>query len=131
MKVVNIDHFNIRTPKAMLEKVKQFYGDLFGMTPGYRPHIEGAPGIWLYAGENPLLHLSEDESRTTPKGEDFFDHLAFRCVGVNEFIQKLTAMSIPYRAAAITEIDLIQLFFVDPAGITIELNFKGEQLPST
>jgi hypothetical protein len=62
------------------------------------------------------------------KEQDFLDHIAMRCVGVNEFAKKLNEFSIKYRLAVIPEIDLTQLFFKDPAGITIELNFKGERL---
>ena len=51
-----------------------------------------------------------------------------RCVGLNEFVKKLNENSIQYKPAYIPEIDLIQLFFKDPAGVTIELNFKGEKL---
>jgi hypothetical protein len=51
-----------------------------------------------------------------------------RCVGVNEFAKKLNENSIQYRSFYIPEIDLTQLFFKDPAGVTIELNFKGEKL---
>jgi hypothetical protein len=56
------------------------------------------------------------------------DHIALRCVGVNEFAKKLNEYSIHYKPALIPEIDLTQLFFEDPAGVTIELNFKGEKL---
>ena len=51
-----------------------------------------------------------------------------RCVGVNEFAKKLKDLSIEFRSAKIPDIDLSQLFFKDPAGITIELNFEGEKL---
>jgi catechol 2,3-dioxygenase-like lactoylglutathione lyase family enzyme len=126
MKVLNIDHFNIRAPKNRLETVKKFYEDLLGLKQGFRPYIAGGPGIWLYADEKAVLHLSEDEQRTTEKDEDFLDHIAFRCLGADQFVEKLDALQIEFIAATIPDIDLIQLFFKDPAGITIELNFKGE-----
>ena len=47
---------------------------------------------------------------------------------LNEFAKKLKAYSIQYRSAYIPEIEITQLFFKDPAGVTIELNFKGEKL---
>lgn len=56
------------------------------------------------------------------------DHIAMRCVGINEFIGKLGDLSIEHRSSSIPEIYLTQLFFKDPAGITIELNFEGEEL---
>jgi catechol-2,3-dioxygenase len=127
MNVMYLDHFNIRASKEKLFKVKNFYIDVMDFKEGYRPKFSGA-GQWLYAGSNALIHLSEDESRTERKGKDFLDHIAMRCVGVNEFVKRLNDFSIRFRTAHIPEIDLIQLFFEDPAGVTIELNFKGEKL---
>jgi extradiol dioxygenase family protein len=127
MKVMYLDHFNIRAPKEQLSKVKEFYIDVMGFKEGFRPKLSG-PGQWIYAGSNAIVHLSEDENRTSQKGEDSLDHIAMRCVGVNEFAKKLKEHSIQYRPANVPEIDLTQLFFKDPAGVTIELNFKGEKL---
>lgn len=127
MEVKYLDHFNIRVPKGQLSAVKDFYIDILGLKDGFRPQLSG-PGQWLYAGSSAIVHLSEDENRTSRKGEDFFDHIALRCVGVNEFAKKLKEHSIQYKPAIIPEIDLTQLFFKDPAGVTIELNFNGEKL---
>ncbi|UCE54053.1 MAG: VOC family protein [Desulfobacterales bacterium] len=127
MEIKYLDHFNIRAPKGQLSEVKDFYIDILGFKVGFRPKLSG-PGQWLYAGSNAMVHLSEDENRTSRKGEDFLDHIALRCVGVNEFAKKLNEYSIQYRPAYIHEIEITQLFFKDPAGVTIELNFKGEKL---
>ena len=127
MEIKYLDHFNIRAPKGQLSEVKDFYIDILGFKDGFRPKLSGR-GQWLYAGSSAMVHLSEDENRTSRKGEDFLDHIAMRCVGVNEFAKKLNKYSIQYRLAYIPEIDLTQLFFKDPAGVTIELNFKGENL---
>ena len=127
MEIKYLDHFNIKAPKGQLSEVKDFYIDVLGFKVGFRPKLSG-PGQWLYAGSNAMIHLSEDDDRTSPKGEDFLDHIAMRCVGVNEFAKKLNEYSIPYRPAYIPEIEITQLFFKDPAGVTIELNFKGEKL---
>jgi len=127
MDIKYLDHFNIRAPKEKLQEVKDFYIDVLGFKTGFRPQLSG-PGEWLYAGDNAMVHLSEDEERATRKGKDFLDHLAFRCVGVNEYVKKLKKYSIQYRPGYIPDIDLTQLFFDDPTCITIELNFEGEKL---
>jgi catechol-2,3-dioxygenase len=127
LEIKYLDHFNIQAPKEQLSKVKEFYIDVLGFKVGFRPKLNG-PGQWLYAGSNAIVHLSEAENRTSRKGKDFLDHIALRCVGVNEFAKKLNEYSIHYKPALIPEIDLTQLFFEDPAGVTIELNFKGEKL---
>jgi catechol 2,3-dioxygenase-like lactoylglutathione lyase family enzyme len=123
-----LDHFNIRAPKEKLNDVKEFYTEVFGFKEGFRPKLNGF-GQWLYANDKAILHLSEDSSRTTPKGEDFLDHIAIRGIGLSEFVRKLNDLSIEFRSSKIPEIDLTQLFFKDPAGITIELNFEGEYMP--
>jgi catechol 2,3-dioxygenase-like lactoylglutathione lyase family enzyme len=127
MEIMYLDHFNIRTPKEQLEKVKKFYIEVMGFREGFRPKFN-SPGQWLYAGDKAIIHLSEDKNRTTRKGEDFLDHIAMRCVGVNEFAKKLNDLLIEFRSAYIPDIDLTQLFFRDPAGIIIELSFEGEKL---
>ena len=127
MQIQYLDHFNIRAPKAQLSEVKKFYIDVLRFTEGYRPGIN-SPGEWLYAGDKAILHLSEDEGRTMPKSEDFMDHIAMRCTGVNEMAKRLKELSIEFRPATIPDIHLTQLFFKDPAGITIELNFEKETL---
>ena len=127
MEIKYLDHFNIRAPKEELREVKNFYIDVLGCNVGFRPKLSG-PGQWLYAGSNAIVHLSEDENQTSRKGKDYLDHIALRCVGVNEFVKKLKEHSIPYTHAYIAELDLTQLFFDDPVRITIELNFKGEKL---
>ena len=127
MEIQYLDHFNIRTPKGKLREVKNFYIEVLGFRVGFRPQLSG-PGQWLYAGANAIVHLNEDEDRVSRKGKDSLDHIALRCVGVNEYAKKLKKHSIPYRPVYIPEIDLTQLFFDDPACVTIELNFKGEKL---
>ena len=127
MEIKYPDHFNIRAPEEKLKEVKAFYINVLGFKVGFRPELSG-PGEWLYAGSKAILHLSEDENQTSRKGKDYLDHIALRCVGVNEFVKKLKKYSIPYRTAYIPDLDLTQLFFDDPAHITIELNFEGEKL---
>ena len=127
MEIKHLDHFNIRAPKGQLSEVKDFYIHILGFKEGFRPKLSG-PGQWLYAGSKAMVHLSEDENRTSRKKEDYLDHIAMRCVGVNEIVKKLKEHSIQYRPAYIPEMEITQLFFKDPAGVTIELNFKGEKL---
>ena len=127
MEIKYLDHFNIRAPKEKLREVKDFYINVLGFKVGFRPELSG-PGQWLYAGSNAIVHLSEDENQTSRKGKDYLDHIALRCVGVNEFAKKLKEYSIRYRPAYIPELDLTQLFFDDPVRITVELNFEGEKL---
>lgn len=117
-----IDHINIKAPKQLLEKEKQFYCDILGLKPGYRP-ISRNNGYWLYAGENPLVHLTEIEYDHAPDSSSYLDHVAFRLNGLDAFERKLNSLGIEYSKQAITEIGLVQLFLKSPAGIRIETNF--------
>ena len=127
MEIKYLDHFNIRAPIEKLSEIKDFYVNVLGFKVGYRPKLSG-PGQWLYAGSKPMVHLNEDENRASRKGEDSLDHIAMRCVGVDEFAATLKKHAIPYRPVYVADIDLTQLFFKDPAGVTIEVNFEGEEL---
>ncbi len=127
MEIKYLDHFNIKAPKGKLKEVKDFYVNVLGFKTGFRPQLSG-PGEWLYIGDNTMVHLSEEEGRAPRTGKDYMDHIAFRCVGVNEFAEKLRKYSIQFRPSYIAEIDLTQLFFNDPSCVTIELNFKAEKL---
>jgi extradiol dioxygenase family protein len=121
MAVQAIHHFAINAPAQVLDDVVTFYGQLLGLTPGYRPDF-GFNGHWLYVGDHPILHLLEDANRE-PGGTAYFDHIALRCEGLVETIEKLEAMGVEYHQFAIEELGQTQLFIRDPAGTAVELNF--------
>ena len=56
-----------------------------------------------------------------------FSHAAFNCTGRAEFERRLKALGIPYRTAQVPLLDLAQLFFHDPAGNGVELQFDANE----
>ena len=46
--------------------------------------------------------------------------------GVRAFTARLEAQGVDYRSSHIPELALTQLFFSDPAGTGLEINFAGE-----
>jgi catechol-2,3-dioxygenase len=124
MNTSGFSHYNLRAPRAMLEQLRDFYCEVVGLVQGPRPEFR-TPGFWLYAGGEPVLHLSETapgESR--PAGVvSTFDHAAFRCSGRAEFERNLARRGIEYRTDRPRSINLVQLFLHDPAGNGVELNF--------
>ena len=58
MNVIGIDHRGIRTAK--LEESRRFYEELLGLRRGDRPASLPSNGYWLYAGDQPIIHLVED-----------------------------------------------------------------------
>ncbi len=134
MPLDEMDHFSIRTVK--LEKSKEFYETVLGMSVGDRPPLD-FPGYWMYVGKLPVVHLvgiDEDDPSGLIEylgdvdlddldGGGAVDHLAFRASDVDELKSRLEKLKIPYRERMVPEMNLQQVFLEDPNNITIELNY--------
>lgn len=124
---MNIDHINIKAPAALIESLRSFYCDLFGMTDGFRPDFS-FNGYWLYAGDRALIHLSESYLDHWAEGQSHLDHFAFRTSGLQEILARLKSMNINYSTGFVPETDVTQLFFKDPSGTGVEVQFIGEHI---
>ncbi|MDD2864971.1 MAG: hypothetical protein PHC99_09660 [Methylococcales bacterium] len=125
MAVVRIDHYNLRATRELLDELRDFYSTILGLEVGYRPPFRSF-GYWLYAGENPILHLSEvspGELRECD-AKNTFDHIALACTDLQNVESHLRDKEIHYRRAEVPQTGQIQLFLTDPAGNKIELNFS-------
>ena len=125
MPVTGIDHYNLAAPREMLDVLRDFYCDVVGLTLGERPDFSKF-GYWLYAGGKPILHLSEARTPRETPPDASFDHAAFKCDDFERTEQRLSAKGIDYRFARVPGTAKVQLFFSDPAGNGIELNFDSE-----
>ncbi len=120
MDLQSLHHYTVRVTD--LDASVKFYEEILGLEFGARPNF-GFPGAWLYLGGGPVVHLiAGRESGTADTGP--FDHIAFGVTGVDETIQHLDKNSIEFRRNEITELSMTQLFFRDPDGVMIELNFS-------
>lgn len=132
MGVHGIHHFNIRVPLEELKRLRDFYCDVVGLKVGPRPPFR-SPGIWLYAGDEAVLHLSETrlDEPIPPLGErrSVLNHIAFACVGLEEITERLDERDINYRLREVPLTGERQLFFIDPAGVGVELIFPWNELP--
>ncbi len=128
MAVVAINHYNLRTPRNLLEQLKIFYCDLVGLTNGYRPPFSSY-GYWLYAAEKDVLHLSEEKQGETriPNITSTFDHVAFTCTDPDKMEARLITKKIAYKIVYVELTGCKQIFFKDPAGNGIELDFSSDQ----
>lgn len=124
---MHIDHINIRAPNDLLEQVRQFYCAVFGLEEGFRPAFSSG-GYWLYAGDHPIVHLSIGGEAGAVVRPTHLDHVAFQSGDLGTFQKTLDASGVTYRSNYISEIDLTQLFFSDPAGTGLEVNFPGERV---
>lgn len=133
MNTVGLNHFNITAPYELLERVRDFYIEVLGLALGERPDFR-RKGFWLYAGEEPLVHLTacdpSDVRSLGESGRHFFDHIAFSCKGLSGVIERLKQSGIPYEVIEIASLKQWQVFVRDPAGVGVELNFVNESYSS-
>ena len=124
MPVASLDHYNLRASRELLEELRDFYCNIVGLSEGERPAFR-QDGYWLYAGDQALLHLSiaTAEHNCPPFVDSTFDHAAFACSGRADYERRLVESNITYRTAVIPGTGRTQLFFVDPVGNGVELNF--------
>ncbi|WP_036279261.1 VOC family protein [Methylocystis sp. ATCC 49242] len=128
MTIVRMDHFTILTRDA--KGSAAFYGDILGLAPGPRPAFD-FPGAWLYAGERAALHLVERPD--APAGGGVLDHVAFWGEGLPACLEKLRARDVAYELRRLPEgghcAGVWQLFFLDPNGAKIEVDFAAAESP--
>lgn len=142
MQIGLIEHYNIRTEK--LGDTVGFYTDVLGFRNGPRPGNPPAhTGAWLFSGDTPVVHVTaidrNDPERLkwineylgardidTLKGSGSIDHVAFRCEGYDEMVERCRSLAIPARERLVKALDLRQIFVTDPNGISIELNYYGD-----
>ena len=124
MPVAAFDHYNLRAARPMLDTLRDFYRDVVGLAVGDRPPFRRF-GYWLYAADRPVLHLSEADDGEARSGTAVttFAHAAFNCTGRADFEARLKRFGVAYRTARVPLLNLAQLFFHDPAGNGVELQF--------
>jgi len=125
MAILGFNHYNLRAERLMMEQLKVFYRDVVGLQIGERPQLTSF-GYWLYAGNKDVLHLSEAKSEEKRKENvaTTFDHVAFTATDYDATIARLDKLTIKYRVREINDAGQKQIFFSDPAGNGIELNFS-------
>jgi hypothetical protein len=92
---------------------------------GARPEIP-APGAWLYAQGQPIVHLYAHLAQPDPVVDPVtgpLDHISFRSQGLAEMRAHLKALDVPFTEAPIPGWDIHQLFLHDPRGLKIEMTF--------
>lgn len=117
-----LDHVNIRC--ADLAKSRAFYAQTLGLTEGERPRIS-IPGAWLYLGGRPVVHLIDAAAMggAAVGATGPFDHVAFEAEDFEGVRERLQARGVTFQESVFPDFGLKQLFFPDPDGVKIELNF--------
>jgi catechol 2,3-dioxygenase-like lactoylglutathione lyase family enzyme len=131
MPITRMDHFNILTDD--LPATLAFYEEHLNLKPGARPPFS-FPGAWLYAdggkGKDPILHVVAGRQKSQlVKG--VIDHMAFYGHDLAGTVKKLKAKGIAYDLRRLPEYGTWQLFFFDPNGAKVEIDFdKSEAAPA-
>jgi catechol 2,3-dioxygenase-like lactoylglutathione lyase family enzyme len=120
-----LDHVNLRTAK--LPEMTAFYRDIIGLRVGDRPDF-GFPGAWMWVDNHAAVHLVGMDAGLHPK-EPQIEHFAFRCEGLETFMQKCRDKDVPYYVAVVPGTGLKQVNVFDPDGNKVEMQFRREDGP--
>ncbi len=129
--ITGLHHINLRAPAELLDTLRDFYRDVLGLEQGERPGFNSR-GYWLYAGGQPVVHLSEQQPHEPPRGPvdpaaaSTFDHTAFAGVDPVATAAHLALKGVSFREARSEATRQHQFFLQDPAGNGVEINFLFE-----
>ena len=137
MPLSHIEHVLIQT--ADLAATRDWYVRVLGFRVGPNPDFK-FPVCWLYLGDQDVIHVTEggvqvsenrkryvgQESAAT-EGSGVIDHVAFRCTGLAQMLEHLTALDVPFKRRQVDDQGLYQLFLFDPNGVKVELNFANSE----
>jgi catechol 2,3-dioxygenase-like lactoylglutathione lyase family enzyme len=124
MTVARIDHLNVTGSEAQIERCRAFYIEVLGLADGHRPAFRRR-GYWLYAGGEPIVHLTIATDERTAASNAPLDHVALACTGLDEMLARLEQHAIPYELDRVPGSNDAQIFLHDPAGVALELNFRS------
>ena len=129
MPLLGFSHYNLRASRAMLDTLRDFYVEVVGMQSGYRPPFQSF-GYWLYIDQRDVLHLTEARPDETRPAHvlNTFDHVAFSCSNLAAFEERLRRFEVRYTRDNVPLTGQEQLFFQDPAGNGVELNFSRDEV---
>jgi catechol 2,3-dioxygenase-like lactoylglutathione lyase family enzyme len=138
MPLSRIEHFLVAADD--IDATRDWYARVLGMTSGPHPDF-GFPVHWMYVDGVDVVHIGPSArdagaaqreylgraSRDAGAGTGAIDHIAFRATGLADMIRHLRSERVEFTQRQANGQALVQLFFVDPNGIKIELNFAASE----
>ena len=138
MPLSHIEHLLIAADD--IDATRDWYARVLGMTSGPHPDF-GFPVHWMYLGGVDVVHIGPSAKmagaiqkqylgRTSQKSEQgtgAIDHIAFRATGLRSMLEHLKKEKVGFTQRRANGQALFQLFFHDPNGIKIELNFDSAE----
>jgi catechol 2,3-dioxygenase-like lactoylglutathione lyase family enzyme len=123
MAVLGMNHFTILTDDV--EATIKFYGELLGLRAGPRPNFK-FPGAWLYADTDPILHIIGGRKKNELKA-GVIDHMAFTGRDLAATLSTLKSRGIEHECRRQVGSGAWQVFFHDPNGAKVELDFDPSE----
>jgi len=138
MPLSHIEHFLIAADD--IDATRDWYARVLGMTSGPHPDF-GFPVHWMYLGGVDVVHIGPSAkmagaiqkqylgrtSQNSEQGTGAIDHIAFRATGLKDMLHHLRAERVAFTQRRANGQALFQLFFHDPNGIKIELNYEASE----
>ena len=138
MPLSHIEHFLVASDD--IDATRDWYARVLGMSSGPHPDF-GFPVHWMYVNGVDVVHIGPSAkmagaiqkqylgrtSQASAHGTGAIDHIAFRATGLRQMLQHLRAEGVSFSQRRANGQALFQLFFHDPNGIKIELNFDGAE----
>ena len=125
MAIEGMNHFNVLTDDV--DATRAFYVGILGLVEGERPPFK-FPGLWLYAGGRPILHISG--AKLPGERAGVIDHIAFTSTGLRATVANLKEHGIEHSLNRQVGTGIWQIFCHDPMGTKVELDFDpSEQAP--
>ena len=119
--IKRLHHVNVRT--ANLDAMTEWYGRVLGMHPGKRPDF-GVPGVWLYGGGDPIVHLIGVEAQPGSDPKDLqLEHFALSATGLKALLARLDADGQKHWFRPVPEVGVVQVNISDPDGNHIHVDF--------
>jgi catechol 2,3-dioxygenase-like lactoylglutathione lyase family enzyme len=124
MTITGLDHYALLT--SNMEETTRFYTEVVGLEVGYRPKLS-FEGIWLYAGGQPIVHVIAGKPIAT-RETGAVDHFALKATGnVEATLANIKRHGVEYTMRVLERTGVTQVFFRDPDGVGVELNFAPQE----
>ncbi|AKH42963.1 catechol 2,3-dioxygenase-like lactoylglutathione lyase family enzyme [Altererythrobacter atlanticus] len=133
MKVEALDHVNIITDR--LDETADFYADLLELERrDAPPPLTPQNATWMFDAEDrAIIHINSidcprayDREVTPGQLTGALHHVALKCTGYEDMLQRLDARGADYQTNLVEAIGLRQIFTADPNNVLLELNFFAD-----
>ena len=138
MPLSHIEHFLIAADD--IDATRDWYARVLGMTSGPHPDF-GFPVHWMYIGGADAVHIGPSARKANERQKQYLgrtsqdagagtgavDHIAFRATGLRAMLEHLRREGVEFTQRRANGQALQQVFFYDPNGIKIELNYAAPE----